>query len=96
VGDSQIIEHESGDEKKWLRDINFLATSENSAGWSKGTPEDWATESLQVAKEAYCLPGGQCGSRVWREPRRQLLPICSANHSKATRKGRDSGSLEAE
>jgi hypothetical protein len=27
--------------------------------WSKSTLEDWATESLQVAKKAYCLPGSQ-------------------------------------
>ena len=57
VWDSHIIEHESANEQDWLRDINSLATLENSAEWSKGTPEDWATESLQTAKQAYCLPG---------------------------------------
>ena len=28
-----------------------------AAEWSKGIPEDWATESLQIAKKAYYLPG---------------------------------------
>jgi hypothetical protein len=57
VWDSLIVEHKSQDEEEWLRVINSLATALNVSQWSKGTPEDWATESLQAAKEAYCLPG---------------------------------------
>jgi hypothetical protein len=55
--DSQLIEYESKNERNRLRDINSLATAQNVSPWSKGTLEDWATESLQVATEAYCLPG---------------------------------------
>ena len=27
--------------------------------WVESTPEDWATDTLQVAKKAYCLPETQ-------------------------------------
>jgi nuclease S1 len=56
LGDSQLIEDKSRNEQVWLRDINSLATSQNVSQWSKGTLEEWATESLQMAKQAYCLP----------------------------------------
>ena len=32
-------------------------TPEKAAAWSKGTVEDWATESLADARLAYRLPG---------------------------------------
>jgi len=47
----------STDEATWMRELNALATPEMAAAWSKGTVEDWATESLTEAKLAYCLPG---------------------------------------
>jgi len=39
--------------------LNGVTNPRLAAEWSRGTPEDWATESLQVAKEAYCLPGSK-------------------------------------
>jgi S1/P1 Nuclease len=57
VWDSQIIERHTTNEQVWLSYFDFLAKPQMVAEWSKGTPEDWATESLQIAKVAYCLPG---------------------------------------
>jgi len=51
------MERHIQDERVWLWDFDFLANPKMVAEWSRGTPEDWATETLQVAKEAYCLPG---------------------------------------
>ena len=45
------------DEATWLRELNTIATPQMSAAWSKGSVEDWATESLADAKRAYCVPG---------------------------------------
>jgi hypothetical protein len=57
VWDSQIIEWHSTDEGTWLRELKALATPQMAAAWSKGSVEDWATESLAETKLAYCLPG---------------------------------------
>jgi hypothetical protein len=85
--DSQIIEHKSGNEQDWLRDIKSLATLQNVSGWSKGTPEDWATESLQIAKEAYCLPGiktvMKSGTKIGDDYYRFALPIIQRQLAKA-------------
>jgi hypothetical protein len=39
-----------------LEDLAALDTAENRAAWMKGTVEDWATESLLAAREAYQDP----------------------------------------
>ena len=57
VWDSEIIEKHSTDEARWLSELESTATPEKAATWSKGTVEDWATESLYDAKLAYLLPG---------------------------------------
>jgi hypothetical protein len=57
VWDSQVMERHTKNEQVWLWDFDFIANPKMVAEWSKGTPEDWATETLQIAKEAYCLPG---------------------------------------
>lgn len=57
VWDFRIMEWHSRDEATWLRELNVLATSEMTAEWSKGTVEDWANESLALARLAYRLPG---------------------------------------
>jgi nuclease S1 len=59
VWDSQIIERYTTDERELLGDLKGITTPASAAEWLKGTPEDWATESLRAAKEAYCLPGTQ-------------------------------------
>ncbi len=58
VWDSQIIEHHSQNEGVWLWELNGLANPKKAVEWSKGNPEDWATESLADAKLAYRTPGG--------------------------------------
>lgn len=57
VWDSEIIESYSLDEARWLNELESAATPEKVAAWSKGTEEDWATESLLDARRAYLLPG---------------------------------------
>jgi nuclease S1 len=60
--DSQIIEHVSDKEDFWLTDLTALDTAENRAAWTKGTVEDWATESLLAARQAYQVP--ETGQRL--------------------------------
>ncbi len=85
--DSQLIENKSHNEQDWLRDINSLATSQNVSQWSKGTPEDWAAESLQIAKKAYCLPGTNTvmpsGTKLDDNYCRMALPIIQTQLAKA-------------
>jgi len=38
--------------------LEALVTPEKVAAWSRGTVEDWATESLADARLAYHIPGG--------------------------------------
>jgi hypothetical protein len=59
VWDSQVIERHTVNEQVWLWDLTYIANPTMVREWSRGTPEDWATESLLVAKSAYRLPGSQ-------------------------------------
>jgi len=87
VWDSQIMERHTENEQVWLWDFNFVANPKMVAEWSKGTPEDWATESLQAAKEAYCLPGTQrvikSGANLGDDYFRMALPIIQKQLAKA-------------
>jgi nuclease S1 len=57
VWDYQIMEHHTKNEQVWMWDLTFVAKPKLVTQWSGGTPEDWATESLILAKAAYRLPG---------------------------------------
>ncbi len=57
VWDTLMIEHASKSEAFWLTDVAALDTAENRAAWTKGSVEDWATESLLAARQAYQDPG---------------------------------------
>jgi nuclease S1 len=59
VWDSLVMERHSKNENVWMWYFVRLAKPKAIVRWSKGTPEDWATETLQVAKEAYRLPGSK-------------------------------------
>ena len=87
VWDSQIIDRHGVNEEVWMFDCNFLASPKLVAEWSKGTPEDWATESLQVAREAYCLPGTKAvmksGTKLSDDYCRFALPIIQKQLAKA-------------
>jgi hypothetical protein len=54
--DSRIIERVSDKEDFWLTDLTALDTAENRVAWMGGTIEDWATESLLAARQAYQVP----------------------------------------
>jgi Mrp family chromosome partitioning ATPase len=68
-------------------EVDAVSTPENSAEWSMGTPEDWATESLEAAKVAYCLPGTRTvmksGSNLGEGYCRSMLPIVQRQLAKA-------------
>ena len=87
VWDSQIIERHTKNESVWLWDFDFLANPRMVVEWSKGTPEDWATETLQIAKEAYRLPGTNKvmprGTRLGNEYYRFALPIIQKQLAKS-------------
>jgi nuclease S1 len=87
VWDSKVIERHTKNENVWLWDFDFVANPKMVAEWSKGTPEDWATESLWVAKEAYRLPGSgkmlRSGARLDNEYYRYALPVIRVQLAKA-------------
>jgi hypothetical protein len=56
--DSDMINEISRNERTWVERIEPLLTPENVAAWSRGTVEDWATESLLDARAAYLYPPG--------------------------------------
>jgi nuclease S1 len=62
VWDSGIIERAGNTEEFWIADLAALDTPESRAAWMSGTPEDWATESLLAAREAYGDP--KTGDRI--------------------------------
>ena len=55
--DEGLIERHATDEAVWLRELEEMATGEQSRGWCKGPIEDYATESLQAARDAYLVAG---------------------------------------
>jgi len=79
VWDFRVMEWHSTDEGTWLRELNALATPQMAAAWSKGSVEDWATESLAEARLAYCLPGTDrlipSGTKLGEDYCRFALPI---------------------
>ena len=87
VWDSKIIERHTMDERVWLWDLNGVTTPKLAAEWAKGTPEDWATDSLQIAKRAYCLPETnrvmKSGTRIGNDYCSMALPIIQKQLAKA-------------
>ena len=59
VRDSQIMERHTENEQVWLWDMTHFANPQKVKEWSRGSVEDWATETLQVAKKAYCMAGSK-------------------------------------
>ena len=85
--DSQVMERHTKNEKVWLWDFDFVANPTMVSEWSKGTPADWATESLRIAGEAYCVPGSdkrmRSGARLGNEYYRFALPVIRTQLAKA-------------
>ena len=51
--DSDLIHAIGGNDRAWADRIERLITPETIKEWSKGSVDDWADETLQVAKLAY-------------------------------------------
>jgi hypothetical protein len=87
VWDSQIIEWHSTDEGEWLRELNTLATPDVAPAWSKGSVEDWATESLMEARLTYYLLANDMliasGTKLGEEYCRLALPIIQLQLAKS-------------
>jgi len=79
VWDSGIIEREGDSEDFWLADLSQFDTAENRTAWMKGTPEDWATESLLAAREAYQDPATgkrmKSGAKLGEAYQQKNLPV---------------------
>ena len=54
--DSGMIERVSRNEDYWLKELTVLPTPQSRDTAAEGTVEDWATESLLAAREAYQDP----------------------------------------
>jgi nuclease S1 len=60
--DSEMIEHICEVEDYWLKDLAALDSPSEREAAMKGTIEDWATESLLAARQAYRVP--ESGNRL--------------------------------
>jgi nuclease S1 len=87
VWDLKMMERHTESEQVWLGELDSLVNPTNISQWSKGTIEDWATESLQAAKEAYCMPGTkmvmQSGANLGDDYCSMALPVIQRQLAKA-------------
>jgi hypothetical protein len=88
VWDYQIMENHTKNRQVWMWDLTFLANPRMVAEWSKGTPEDWATESLILAKSVRRLPGSRApikqGTNIGADYCRAALPVIQKQLAKAS------------
>jgi hypothetical protein len=79
VWDTGIIERAGGTEDFWLAELAELDTVETRAAWMSRTVEDWATESLFLARAAYEIPGTdqriKSGQKLGNEYQAKHLPV---------------------
>jgi nuclease S1 len=54
--DSGMIERVNKSEDYWLKELTVLPSSQSRDTTAEGTVEDWATESLLAARQAYQVP----------------------------------------
>jgi hypothetical protein len=77
--DTDIVQSNTKSEDIWLTELAELDTAENQAKWMAGTVEDWATESLLAAREAYLIPGTdkrlKSGQKLGKEYFDKHLPV---------------------
>jgi hypothetical protein len=85
--DTLMIERVSKSEDAWLNDLAALDTAENRTEWIKGTVEDWATESLLAAREAYQDPATglrlKAGTKLADVYQKKSLPVVRRRLSQA-------------
>jgi nuclease S1 len=60
--DTGMIERVSTSEDHWLKELTVLASPQSPDTSAEGTVEDWATESLLAARQAYQVP--ETGERL--------------------------------
>ena len=58
VWDTDLIEHHKRAVPDYVRLLEARITPELATEWTQGSVEDWANESLAIAKRAYTQPGG--------------------------------------
>jgi hypothetical protein len=79
VWDFDMIELAGTTDEFWLDKLGELDTAENRAAWMTGTVEDWATESLLAARDAYLIPGTgkrlRSGQKLGDEYQAKHLPV---------------------
>jgi hypothetical protein len=79
VWDSGLFSQCYRNENELLGDLEALARGPNSHDWLPGRIEDWADESLEVARRAYLVPGTnitlRSGDAIGREYERLNLPL---------------------
>jgi hypothetical protein len=77
--DDGLLELHSNEEAVWVRELEELATPEQSRRWCAGTVDDYATESLRAARRGYLLPGSelliQPGAELGRAYFERELPV---------------------
>ncbi len=52
-----MIERVSKNEDYWIKELTVLPSLQSWGTTTEGTVEDWATESLLAARQAYLVPG---------------------------------------
>jgi nuclease S1 len=87
VWDSQIIDRHTQNENVWVWDLTFVANPERVAEWSKGSPEEWASESLILSKTIRRVPGSSAslrpGARIGSEYCRVSRPVIQQQLARA-------------
>jgi hypothetical protein len=77
--DEEIVERHSTDESTWVTELDGIAKTAAARGWSTGTVESWADESLAAARRAYAVPGSpatlQPGAKIGDDYFEMALPI---------------------
>ncbi len=57
IWDSGMIELVSKNEDRWIKELTVLPSLQSRDTATEGAVEDWATESLLAARQAYLVPG---------------------------------------
>jgi nuclease S1 len=79
IWDSGLLRRGYRDERELVSDLIDLARQPQARDWPKGHVEDWVNESLEVARQAYRLPGSKeflrSGMRIGRDYEEANLPL---------------------
>ena len=85
--DGGIIARYASSEDAWLKELTVLPSPQTPDNASDGTVEDWATESLLAAREAYLDPVTglriKSGAKLGQEYYERSLPVARQRLYKA-------------